>query len=90
MYVWDENKNRRNQAKHGVDFEEAQTVFQDPGALIFANDNGSEEAREVIIGVSRKSRELFVVFFEEDEEEDICIISARKLRRADKKSLGWL
>jgi uncharacterized DUF497 family protein len=90
MYVWDEAKNRRNQIKHAVSFEEAQTVFEDPTAIIASNQNGSEEVRAIIIGYSRKSRQLFVVFFEEDDEETIRIISARKLTRADKKSLGWL
>jgi uncharacterized DUF497 family protein len=39
---------------------------------------------------NRKSEQLFVVFFEEEEDGSIRIISARKLTRADKKSLGWL
>ena len=90
MYVWDEEKNRKNQIKHGVDFQEAQTVFEDPLALIGPNENGSEEARQVIIGYSSRNRQLFVVFFEEEEDGIIRIISARKLTRADKKSLGWL
>lgn len=90
MYVWDETKNKKNQIKHGVSFEEAQTVFEDPTAIISSNENGSEEVRQIIIGYSRKNRQLFVVFFEEESNETIRIISARKLTRADKKSLGWL
>ena len=90
MYVWDEEKNRKNQIKHGVDFQEAQTVFEDPLALIGPNENDTEEARQIIIGYSSRNRQLFVVFFEEEEDGTIRIISARKLTRADKKSLGWL
>ncbi len=90
MYVWDENKNKANQKKHGVSFEEAQTVFQDPHARIAENQNQSEETRQIIIGHSNKSRHLFVVFFEEDESEDIRIISARKLNKDEKRRLGWL
>lgn len=90
MYVWDEEKNRKNQIKHGVGFQEAQTVFEDPLALIGPNENGTEEARQIIIGYSSRNRQLFVVFFEEEEDGSIRIISARKLTRADKKSLGWL
>jgi uncharacterized DUF497 family protein len=90
MYVWDETKNRKNQVKHGICFEEAQTVFEDPLALIWPNENGSEETREIIIGYSKKHRQLFVVFFEEAEGEDIRIISARKLTRPERKSLGRL
>lgn len=90
MYVWDEEKNSKNQIKHGVGFQEAQTVFEDPLALIGPNENGTEEARQIIIGYSSRNRQLFVVFFEEEEDGIIRIISARKLTRADKKSLGWL
>ena len=90
MYVWDKEKNKTNQAKHKVSFEEAQTVFQDPYAIVNTNQNGANEPRQIIIGYSNKSRQLFVVFYEEDEDENIRIISARKLTRADQKSLGWL
>jgi uncharacterized DUF497 family protein len=90
MYAWDEEKSRKNQIKHGVGFQEAQTVFEDPLALIGPNENGSDEARQIIIGYSSRNRQLFVVFFEEEEDGTIRIISARKLTRADKKSLGWL
>ena len=90
MYVWDKEKNKTNQAKHKVSFEEAQTVFQDPYALTAPNENGAEEPRQIIIGYSSKNRQLFVVFYEEDEEENIRIISARKLTKADQQSLGWV
>ncbi|MEY4066391.1 MAG: Ribonuclease toxin, BrnT, of type toxin-antitoxin system [Pseudomonadota bacterium] len=48
MYVWDEEKNRKDQIKHRVGFQEAQTVFEDPFAIIGPNENGSEEARQII------------------------------------------
>ena len=32
-FEWDENKNRRNRAKHKVSFETARLVFDDPNAL---------------------------------------------------------
>jgi len=88
MYAWDEEKNRKNQIKHGVGFQEVQTVFEDPLALIGPNEHGSDEARQIIIGYSSRNRQLF--FEEEEEDCTIRIISARKLTRADKKSLGWL
>lgn len=34
-FEWDEAKNRANRRKHGVPFEEAQTVFFDENALRF-------------------------------------------------------
>jgi uncharacterized DUF497 family protein len=90
MYVWDEEKNKKNKIKHKVSFEEASTVFGDPEAIVAENKNQVDESRQIIIGYSYKNRQLFVVFFEEEENENIRIISARKLTKADKKSLGWL
>jgi uncharacterized DUF497 family protein len=41
-FDWDERKNRRNRAKHGVWFEEAQSVFSDPHARLFDDPEHSE------------------------------------------------
>ena len=40
-FEWDENKNRINQQKHGVSFEEAKTVFYDEQALLEYDENHS-------------------------------------------------
>jgi uncharacterized DUF497 family protein len=66
---------RKNERKHKVTFSEATTVFSDPRA-IDAPDL-VEPRRFVIIGMSRLSRVLFVVFAEKDGSR-IRIISARK------------
>ncbi len=34
-FEWDENKNQINKVKHGIDFNEAQTVFYDDNAITF-------------------------------------------------------
>jgi len=56
-FEWDAAKARANARKHGVTFEEATTVFDDPHALD-APDRYDPE-RFVIIGVSSRSRLLF-------------------------------
>jgi uncharacterized protein len=33
-FEWDENKNRLNQQKHGIDFDAAKLVFQDENSKI--------------------------------------------------------
>lgn len=33
-FAWDEEKNCSNQKKHGVSFEEAETIFYDDDALL--------------------------------------------------------
>lgn len=71
--------------KHGVSFEEAVTVFKDPLALIFDDEEHSEdEHREIIIGISALSRLLLVCFVERFEDV-IRIITARTATRQEKK-----
>ncbi len=48
--VWDLAKARINRAKHGVDFEEAATVFLDPLLLVLADLEHSEEEERWKIG----------------------------------------
>lgn len=42
-WTWDENKNRRNQQKHGLSFETAQLVFDDPLMAHLPDPHGDEE-----------------------------------------------
>lgn len=75
-FEWDENKAASNLKKHGVDFEEAKTVFDNPLAVIFEDElHSSQERREIIIGHSRRNRLLLVSFTE--RPAGIRIISAR-------------
>ena len=77
-FDWDENKNRVNQKKHGVSFEEAATVFFDEEAWVeFDNAHSVEEERFRIIGYSCMDNVLLVVYCVRDDT-DIRIISARK------------
>ena len=50
-FEWDSNKAASNLRKHGVAFEEACTVFGDPLAAIFDDEEHSmDEPREIVIG----------------------------------------
>jgi uncharacterized protein len=78
-FEWDENKNRSNFRKHGVWFEEAQTIWADvKAAEFFDPDHSSDEDRFIRIGHSTRSRLILVVFCERAEGSMIRIISARK------------
>ena len=80
----DVNKATANTAKHGVSFEEAATVFRDPLAFIFDDeDHSDEELREIIIGHSDAHRLLLVCFTERDNA--IRIISAREATRRERR-----
>ena len=53
VFDWDKRKARANLSKHGVNFEEAITVFNDPlGRILDDPDHSGEEAREILIGSS--------------------------------------
>src|SRR5206468_11243753 len=76
-FEWDEKKAASNVSKHGISFDEASTVFDDPLARIFDDElNSADERREIIIGHSINNR-LLVVCFSERSNERIRIINAR-------------
>ncbi len=82
-FEWDPNKSVTNKKKHGISFEEAQTVFFDPNARVIEDPAHSEqEERFVIMGVSQRLRILTVCYCYRRGNKVIRIISAR---RADKK-----
>jgi len=77
-FEWHIQKAMRNLKKHGVSFDEAATVFNDPLARIFDDPNHSiTESRELIIGHSIVGR-LIMVSFVEKEQGLVRIISARQ------------
>jgi uncharacterized DUF497 family protein len=84
-FEWDSNKAASNQRKHGVTFEEASTVFGDPLAVIFDDEEHSaDEPREIIIGHSSRQR-LLLVSFTERGADLIRIISARKANKRERR-----
>lgn len=83
-FEWDEEKAARNLARHGVSFEEAETVFADSLAGIASDpDHSIGELREIIAGQSAAGRLLLVSFTERDDA--VRIISARLLTRSERR-----
>ncbi len=58
-FVWDENKNRLNQIKHKVSFEEAKTVFFDEQARLISVPDHSETEERFILLVAQFSIKNF-------------------------------
>jgi uncharacterized protein len=84
VFEWDERKNRANLRKHGVSFEEAQTVFLDERALRFYDpDHSEDEDRFILLGLSFALRELVVCHCYRADESVIRIISARRATRGE-------
>jgi len=83
VFEWDPRKARANLRKHGIGFSEAVSVFVDPLARIFLDeDHSSEEQREIIIGYS-VARRLLLVSFTERVKDRVRIISARRATRGE-------
>jgi len=57
-FVWDEEKERRNVAKHKIPFAEAITVFDDPLFVIAADDDHSLVEKRFIISRRVQSRKI--------------------------------
>lgn len=78
-FEWDEKKNRSNRKKHGLSFELATEVFQDPFSKSVHDESGDEERLWTVGRIG--SLVIIVVvhtYLNIDGEEVIRIISARK------------
>ena len=86
-FDWDPTKAATNRAKHGVAFEEAMLVFDDPLALSLRDDDHSlDEERWITLGATAADRLVVVVHtFRESSDGEILvrIISARRPTRRE-------
>jgi len=87
-FAWDPQKNQANIRRHGVSFETATLVFDDPN-VVYRTDvkHSDSEARDVAIGVAGQGGILFVVntIRGDEEQEIIRIISARPATKAERR-----
>ena len=78
-FEWDSAKAASNRKKHGVSFEEAQSVFYDEFAVQFFDGESAEmEDRFLMLGLSSDAQLLMVCHCERHEGNVIRIISARR------------
>lgn len=85
IYEWDENKAALNLSKHGVSFEEAKTVFDDPLYVDFYDpDHSYGEHRFIRLGESVQRRLLFVSYRERNNA--IRLISAREAAPSERRA----
>ncbi|HUD98747.1 MAG TPA: BrnT family toxin [Bryobacteraceae bacterium] len=90
VFGWDENKNRTNQRKHGVSFRTAARVFADPLAVSYLDRIVDDKERWHTIGFAGGVTILLVVHTvkEQDGEQEIRIISARKASSSEQITYG--
>jgi hypothetical protein len=83
-FEWDEVKATNNLTKHGISFEEAKTIFNDPLSISIPDpDHSADEMRYIDIGMSANGRLLVVVYTE--REQNIRLISSRKVTRREQR-----
>ena len=84
QFEWDEEKAAINLKKHGISFNEAQTVWDDYFYIdLFDDEHSIEENRFIIIGESMNKRLLIVSYTE--RENRVRIISARELTPKERR-----
>ena len=85
QFEWDESKAEANFAKHGISFEEAKSVFDDPLFLAFADpDHSIGERRFIMLGMSNQGSLLVVAYTEREQRNRL--ISARKATRRERRA----
>jgi uncharacterized DUF497 family protein len=88
-FDWDPNKAKTNRKKHGIGFEQASTIFLDPGMMtVFDSENNEQEDRWATIGIDRDGILLVVVHTFQQLDPNCCkirIISARKATGKESK-----
>jgi uncharacterized DUF497 family protein len=87
LFDWDENKNRINKQKHGIDFIEVSTVFFDKRAILFDDPEHSEdEDRFILLGMSESSNVCIVCHCYREDDTVIRIIPARKATKREEEA----
>jgi uncharacterized protein len=86
-FEWDEEKNKINQKKHGIDFETAKVIFDDPCCVTFVERISDGEERWHAIGSVENIIVIVVVhtYRQDSADEVIRIISARRATRHERK-----
>ena len=84
LFQWNEKKSNSNYRKHGITFEEAKTIFNDPFAITIPDpDHSISEQRYIDLGFSINNR-LLVVWYTE-RNNCIRIIGSRKATNSERK-----
>lgn len=82
-FEWDSEKDAANVVKHEVTFQEACEVFLDPFVQAIDAREVDEEAREAVVGITKKWTLLYVAFV---WRRAIRLISARKATKPERKA----
>jgi uncharacterized DUF497 family protein len=88
QFEWDEKKNNQNIIKHGISFETARRVFEDPHLITGIQRDSGDEERWVTIGIATGIVILYVVHSRTElgSDELIRMITARKATPRERRA----
>ncbi len=88
-FEWDEDKNQSNITKHGIDFQQAKRVFEDPNILTYEDTRlNYKEIREISVGqllLTTQQQIIIVVVIHTDRDGKVRLISARRASKRERK-----
>ncbi len=76
-FEYDENKTKQNLAKHSIDFDVAQSLWDDPGMLELPSKKATTETRFLVIGTINQKHWSAIITY---RGNNIRIISVRRAR----------
>ena len=86
-FEWDENKNKSNQVKHGISFEEIIEIFDYP--MLVKVDNRKDYGETRYIGVGRNGLAVLFTVVYTERKSRIRIISARLANKKERRKYGY-
>lgn len=76
-FEYDENKSKQNLAKHGIDFDVAQSLWDDSSMLELPSKKATTEIRFLVIGTINQKHWSAIITY---RGKNIRIISVRRSR----------
>ena len=82
-FEWDDDKNRENIRKHGLDFADVWQVFDEP--MVIEIDNREDYGEERFMGIGFLKNFIVAIVFTEPQEDTIRVISLRKALKYERE-----
>lgn len=81
-YEWDNNKNQKNIERHGIDFQDAYLIFEQP--ILVKVDNRKDYGEKRLIGLGILFEVVVVIVFT-NRGNAIRVISIRRANKNERK-----
>jgi uncharacterized DUF497 family protein len=82
IFEYDEVKSSMNKMKHGIDFQEAQVLWDDPYSFELPSPQSEDEARYLVLGQIRLKNYTAIITY---RDTNIRIISVRRSREKESR-----